>query len=109
MPIGFQTGASPAKTYILPPAAAPEISSAGWGNGASFDHFPWAEATAVANIIPTITVAKWRRADLDNLGIVLSSLKLAQFSLAILLQRCFAARGVATRSPSAQTESALKW
>ena len=33
MPTGFQPGASPAKTYILPPAAAPEISSAGWGNG----------------------------------------------------------------------------
>src|SRR5579871_290168 len=29
---------NPAKTYILPPAAAPKISSAGSGNGASFSH-----------------------------------------------------------------------
>src|SRR5580700_11622578 len=54
MPTGFHTGASPANTYILPAADAPEISSAGSGNGASFTHVPWARAADVAQMTPTI-------------------------------------------------------
>src|SRR5262245_11097605 len=42
--LGFQPGASPANTYILPPAEAPSSSSDGSGNGASLVHLPWASA-----------------------------------------------------------------
>src|SRR5438067_6805007 len=50
IPIGFHNGARPAKTYNLPAAATPDISSAGSGNGASFTHFVWAYATGVHKI-----------------------------------------------------------
>src|SRR6266576_1673865 len=59
MPIGFQTGARPANTYILPPAAAPKISSAGSGNGASLTHFACACAAGVAAMQATNTSTNW--------------------------------------------------
>src|SRR5882724_839449 len=49
MPIGFQPGARPQKTYILPPAEAPSSSSAGSGNGASLVHLPCAKAGPTKN------------------------------------------------------------
>src|SRR5580700_10069408 len=70
MPTGFQTGARPAKTYILPPAATPDISSAGWGNGASFIHFSWAWAKVVAKARPITNVNRCGPAELHNLNIV---------------------------------------
>ncbi len=41
-------------TYILPPAATPNNSSAGSGNGASFTHFPLTCASTSGAIRPTI-------------------------------------------------------
>src|SRR5215467_2762790 len=56
MPIGFQTGARPANTYIFPPAAAPEISSAGSGKGASLVQLPWAKAIDAVEVRHPIRV-----------------------------------------------------
>src|SRR5580693_4547819 len=70
MPTGFQTGARPAKTYILPPAAAPDISSAGCGNGASFTHLPCAHAKVAAKTRPTPSRTRCRLRQLLNQNIV---------------------------------------
>src|SRR4029077_10918521 len=71
MPTGFQTGASPAKTYILPPAAAPDISSAGCGNGASFLHWPWDSRWGAGRMVTAI-ISRYRQDGLANLTIALS-------------------------------------
>src|ERR1700687_184307 len=115
MPTGFHTGARPANTYILPPAAAPEISSAGSGNGASFTQLPWAQAADAAQIAPAITMSRQASRPV-NRGI--------PFSLQTVLELIpphsrirnrgktgdiTFTRQVLTRSPSGQTEPVSKW
>src|SRR5579864_1714758 len=55
IPMGFQRGARPAKTYNLPAAATPDISSAGSGKGASFTHLVWAQAAGAHNSKASMT------------------------------------------------------
>src|SRR5882672_9912488 len=64
MPIGFQPGARPQKTYILPPADAPRSSSAGSGNAASLVHLPCAWAAPAKSGVTIKATATVRTNDM---------------------------------------------
>src|SRR5690349_20853591 len=97
-------GIKPANTYIFPLAAAPRISSAGSGNGASFSHFACANAEGAVALKDKIATANCKTINTIFLNAMFGS---RVFGCAVLyngrpaaasLQRFFPGDGLSPKS-----------